>query len=102
MTPAPASKVRPIPGTTLDTEFFWRSGADGVLRMQRCVSCGALLHPPGPICRYCHGRDISVVTLSGNGTVAAFTVNHQQWLPGFDPPYVIAVVALDDDSRARL
>ncbi|MDT5160136.1 MAG: hypothetical protein QOC90_446, partial [Mycobacterium sp.] len=31
--------------------------------------------------------------VSGQATVAGFTVNHQQWLPNFPPPYVVAVVA---------
>ena len=34
--------------------------------------------------------------------VAGFTVNHQQWLPDFPLPYVIAVVALEEDDGARL
>ena len=35
--------------------------------------------------------------MSGRATVVGFTVNHHQWLPGFEPPYVIANVALDED-----
>ena len=40
--------------------------------------------------------------VSGRATVAGFTVNHQQWLPAFPPPYVVAVVAIEEDSSARL
>jgi acetyl-CoA acetyltransferase len=40
--------------------------------------------------------------VSGRGVVAGFTVNHQQWLADFPPPYVIAVVALEEDEGARL
>src|SRR4029077_9889098 len=40
--------------------------------------------------------------VSGRGVVAGFTVNHQQWLPDFPPPYVIAVVALEEDDGGRL
>ena len=29
-------------------------------------------------------------------------MNHQQWLPAFPPPYVVAVVALDEDPSVRL
>jgi acetyl-CoA acetyltransferase/uncharacterized OB-fold protein len=94
--------IRPLPFVTPETEFFWASGQDGILRVQQCASCGACLHPPGPICRYCKSRDIKIVALSGLGTVAAYTINHQQWLPSFDPPYVVAIIALDEDSRVRL
>ena len=40
--------------------------------------------------------------VSGRGVVAGFTVNHQQWLADFPPPYVIAVVALEEDDGVRL
>jgi acetyl-CoA acetyltransferase len=40
--------------------------------------------------------------VSGRGTVIAFTVNQHQWLPGFDPPYVVANVALEEHRSVRL
>ena len=40
--------------------------------------------------------------MSGKATVIGVTVNHQQWLPDFEPPYVIANVALVDDPSIRL
>ena len=93
---------RPLPLLSLETGFFWTSGQDGHLRIQRCQACLSYLHPPGPICPYCHSREIEVVDVSGHGTVVAFTVNNHQWLPGMVPPYVIAIVALDEDDRVRI
>jgi uncharacterized OB-fold protein len=40
--------------------------------------------------------------VSGRATVAAFTVNRQNWIPGFEPPYVVAIVELDDEPDVRL
>jgi uncharacterized OB-fold protein len=40
--------------------------------------------------------------VSGNATVAAYTVNRQAWIPGFEPPYVVAIVELDDEPDVRL
>jgi hypothetical protein len=40
--------------------------------------------------------------VSGRGTVVAFTVNRHRWLPGFEPPYVIANVALAEDPTVHL
>jgi acetyl-CoA acetyltransferase len=40
--------------------------------------------------------------VSGRGTIVGLTVNAHQWLPGFDPPYVIANVALAEDHRVHL
>lgn len=43
----------PLPQLTLDNEFFWKSGADGKLRILRCQDCSSYIHPPQPACRYC-------------------------------------------------
>jgi acetyl-CoA acetyltransferase len=40
--------------------------------------------------------------MSGRGVVIGYTVNAHQWLPGFEPPYVIANVALAEDSTVHL
>jgi acetyl-CoA acetyltransferase len=40
--------------------------------------------------------------VSGRATVVGFTVNAHPWLPSFDPPYVIANVALEEDATVRL
>jgi len=40
--------------------------------------------------------------VSGRGTVIGWTVNAHRWLPDFDPPYVIANVALEEDPDVRL
>jgi acetyl-CoA acetyltransferase/uncharacterized OB-fold protein len=93
---------RPLPTPTLASAPFWASGLDGVLRIAHCQHCDAYIHPPAPTCAYCESNDIAFDPVSGRATVAAFTVNQHQWLPHFDPPYTIAVVALAEDDRVRL
>jgi acetyl-CoA acetyltransferase/uncharacterized OB-fold protein len=97
-----AAPGRPLPLVTAENEFFWTSGADGSLRFQECRSCESLIHPPAPVCRYCRSRDIAVRAVSGNATLAGFTVNHRFSLPGMPAPYVIAQVAIAEDPRVRL
>jgi len=94
--------VPPLPQLTPANEWFWTSGRDGTLRIQGCDDCNALVHPPVPICPVCRSRSWSPVEVSGRATVIGFTVNQHQWLPGFEPPYVIAVVALAEDASVRL
>jgi acetyl-CoA acetyltransferase/uncharacterized OB-fold protein len=94
--------MRPLPELTPANEWFWTSGADGVLRVQGCTDCGELVHPPVPICPYCQSRAAKPVEVSGGGTVVGFTVNAHRWHPDFDPPYVIANVALAEDPRVHL
>jgi acetyl-CoA acetyltransferase/uncharacterized OB-fold protein len=94
--------VRPLPQLTPFNEWFWTSGADGRLRVQGCTDCQALVHPPVPICPACGSRSWSPTVVSGRATVVAFTVNAHQWLPGFEPPYAIANVALAEDPSVHL
>jgi acetyl-CoA acetyltransferase/uncharacterized OB-fold protein len=94
--------MRPLPKLFPWNEWFWTSGADGTLRIQGCDECGALVHPPAPVCPSCRSNRSSPRAMNGRATVIGFTVNHQQWLPGIDPPYVIAIVALADDPTIHL
>ncbi|MDT5092362.1 MAG: hypothetical protein QOH60_1725, partial [Mycobacterium sp.] len=93
---------RPLPPVTGETEFFWSSGADGVLRFQECTACSALIHPPAPVCRYCRSRAMGIREVSGKATLSGFTVNHRFSLPGMPAPYVVAQVAIIEDPRVRL
>ncbi|MDG2304759.1 MAG: OB-fold domain-containing protein, partial [Candidatus Binatia bacterium] len=93
--------MRPLPERTPENEFFWTSGAEGVLRFQHCGPCERFVHPPQPGCPTCGGQ-LEVHDVSGRGTVVGFTVNHQQWLPDLAPPYVVALVAIDEDPLVRL
>ena len=94
--------TRPLPELTVQNEFFWTAGGDGVLRIQECRDCEALIHPPQPVCRYCRSRNMGVRDVSGKATLSAFTVNHRFGFPDLPPPYVVAQVAVVEDPRVRL
>lgn len=93
---------RPLPMITPDNEFFWTSGAEGLLRVQECTACAALIHPPQAVCRYCHGQQLGTRVVSGVAVLIGFTVNHRFALPGLPAPYVVGQVALVEDQRIRL
>ncbi|MEL7210278.1 MAG: Zn-ribbon domain-containing OB-fold protein, partial [Actinomycetota bacterium] len=82
--------------------FFWASGEDGRLRLQHCDDCDRFHHPPQPLCPYCHSTALEPKPVAGTGVVASFTINHQPFMPGFDPPYPIAFVEIDEDPTIRL
>ncbi len=92
---------RPRPSDDPLTAFFWASGADGVLRMLGCTDCGFWLHPPSPRCPQCLSAKVAPQPLSGRATVATFTVNVQQWVPGQEP-YVYAIVEFPEQVGLRL
>ena len=81
---------------------FWTGGEVGELRFWRCQQCGWWLHPPGPICPECLSTDLAVEATSGQAVVHTYTINHQPWIPGFDPPYVVAIVELPEQEGLRL
>ena len=52
-------------------------------------------------------RDVSRATLPPKQFLAGplyipITVNHQPWIPGFDPPYVVAIVDIEEQEGLRL
>jgi uncharacterized OB-fold protein len=93
---------RILPRVNDENRFFWTSGEDGRLRFLRCDECGFLVHPPSPICPECLCKRLTPTAVSGRATVATFTVNHQPWIPGYDPPYVVALVEIDEQPSVRL
>lgn len=93
---------RILPRLSDDTEHFWTGGADGELRFLQCRSCGHWIHPPAPICPVDLSKDLAVAAVSGRGVVHTFTVNHHPWIPGYDPPYVVAIVELPEQEGLRL
>jgi uncharacterized OB-fold protein/acyl dehydratase len=112
--PGPVMRPRISP----DTAFFWAGTAAGELRIQRCGGCGALRHPPGPMCPHCgavqrtspgnspggdsaggRGGDPGYVVAAGTGEVYSYVVHHHPPVPGKALPLVIALVQLPEGVR---
>ena len=81
---------------------FWQSGETGRLELLRCTACGTYVHPPAPVCPKDYGTALEWAPVSGRARVATFTVNHQQWMPGPELPYVVAIVELAEQPDVRL
>jgi uncharacterized protein len=92
---------RLLPRLGSPDEHVWTGGEHGELRFLRCQDDGTWIHPAAPRCPMCLGKDLEPEATSGKGVVHAKTVNHQAWIPGYDPPYVIAIVELDDQPGLR-
>lgn len=95
-------ELRLVPAPSAESRAFWTGGQRGELLISRCHDCGHFFHPPGPACFRCRSRDVAPEPVSGRATVAAFTINRQNWIPGFEPPYVVAMVELEDEPDVRL
>jgi 3-oxo-4,17-pregnadiene-20-carboxyl-CoA hydratase alpha subunit len=101
--PAPASATPPTdvlrPVVSRDTEFFWQGTARHELRIQRCGGCGALRHPPGPICPACGAASPGYDIAAGTGVIYSYVVHHHPPVPGRQLPIVIALVQLAEGVR---
>lgn len=93
---------RILPAVTPENEHFWKGGAEGELRFLCCRDCATWIHPPAPVCPVCLGRESEVRAVSGRARLHTYTINHQPWIPGFDPPYVVAIVELEEQEGLRL
>ncbi|HVB41597.1 MAG TPA: OB-fold domain-containing protein [Streptosporangiaceae bacterium] len=89
----------PRPVVSPDTAFFWAGTAAGELRIQRCADCGALRHPPGPMCPRCGSPNPTYQVAAGTGEVYSYVVHHHPPVPGKQLPLVIALVRLDEGVR---
>jgi uncharacterized OB-fold protein len=95
-------QLRLAPSPTAESHAFWTGGRRGQLLINGCHACGHFFHPPGPACWRCRSTDVAPEPVSGRATVAAYTINRQNWIPGFEPPYIVAIVELDDEPDVRL
>jgi uncharacterized OB-fold protein len=105
----PTTEPPLLPLVTPDTAFFWDGTAAGELRIQRCATCGALRHPPGPMCPACGepatagvaglagGEGYTVA--AGTGEVFSYVVHHHPPVPGKRLPMVVALVQLPEGVR---
>jgi uncharacterized protein len=93
------SVTRPDPLVTEDSEVFWLAADDSRLVAQRCSACGALRHPPRPMCPHCHSLDFEPQELSGRGTVYSFAVLHHPQNPAFEYPVLAALIDLEEGVR---
>jgi uncharacterized OB-fold protein len=92
-------RMRPAPSMTADSQFFWDGVKDGRLLIQRCATCGALRHPPRPMCPHCHSLTWDTLESSGKGTVYSFVMPRHPQLPFFDDDYIVALIELEEGTR---
>ena len=89
----------PRPRQNQDSAFFWDGVEKGELRIQRCAGCAALRHPPRPMCPHCQSLDWDHVVASGRGHVYSFVVHHHPPVHGFEVPFTVALVELEEGTR---
>jgi uncharacterized OB-fold protein len=95
---------RPLPVPDASSAPYWAACADHVLKLPRCARCGVFTLPPDVACPNCHSLepDFAYERVSGRGRVRTWTVIRQSFLPGFDVPFALVDVELDDQPQVRM
>jgi len=65
------------------------------LKGLKCSDCGALTVPPKATCQECSSSNLSVTTLSGEGTIKTFTVIRVS-PEGLEAPYIVVLTELEE------
>ena len=68
--------------------------------MSHCPTCDRFFHPPAATCPTCAGG-ASPREVSGRGSVYTYTVNRHPYHPDVPPPYVVAIVELDEQPGLK-
>ena len=94
------SPARLAPSMSPDTQFFWDGLKSRQLLVQRCGGCGALRHPPRPMCPRCHSLEWTPIESSGRGTIlSAVVMRHPQYPWWFETDPVVVLVELEEGWR---
>jgi uncharacterized OB-fold protein len=89
---------RALPAITPETAHFWEGTRAGELRLQKCAACSHVYFPPRPFCPQCASANVGILRASGRATLHSYVIHHRP-VPGFTPPYSIAVVQLEEGPR---
>lgn len=91
------TRMRPPKG--FDNAWWWDVVDKGEIPIQKCGDCGALHHPPRPMCNQCQGTSMDWVPACGVGKVYTYTIMHHPQFPGFEYPFIAALVELEEGTR---
>ena len=90
---------KPLPYPTPETQRFWDGCRKHELWLPFCPSCNDYFFYPRPFCPRCFSWNVDWKQASGKGTLYTFAIQYRPQAPGFQPPYVTAIVQLDEGPR---
>jgi uncharacterized OB-fold protein len=93
---------KPVPVPDAASLPFWEAAKQHRLVVQHCDACGRDQYPPDLICRHCQSDRLTFQDASGRGSVYSFAVYVRSFMAGFEAPYVLALVDLEDRKDVRM
>lgn len=92
---------KPLPHITPDNRPFWEAARRHELCLPRCLECGYVWYPLGPLCPQCLSERCEWQRLTGRGKISSWVVFHKAYFPAFadDIPYPVVQVELEEGPR---
>jgi uncharacterized OB-fold protein len=94
-------RKKPFPIPDINSAPFWKAAQEHKLKLPKCQECGHIAFPPRPSCPRCFGA-MEWTEMSGRATVFSYSIMHDTFIRGFDPPFLTAQVELEDQAGLRL
>lgn len=92
---------KPLPKPDPVTKPYWDSLKEHAMKIQKCNDTGNFFFYPRGISPFTGSTNTSWEAVSGNGEIYALTIIPTQrsaW-PGFEAPYVVAMVELEEGPK---
>ncbi|MCO5089595.1 OB-fold domain-containing protein [Bosea sp. (in: a-proteobacteria)] len=90
---------KPLPVIDDHNRRYWAATREGRLELPRCDACGAFHTYFEPWCNACGHEGVHWEQLSGRGRIWANCRFHKVYFPGFETPYNVAMVELEEGPR---
>jgi uncharacterized protein len=97
-----SDRMRPLPDVDDPQNApFWAGTQRNELRMQKCLVCGYVRWPPGPLCPECQSPDSDWTPVEPRGTLYSYATYHRAFDSAFAAviPYTVALIELSSGPR---
>ena len=86
------------------TEFNRAFFTSGTLKLQQCIACKSMQHPPGEVCFTCGEVEFEYVGADERGTISSYTIVHHPVHEVLKSvvPYNVVVVQLDEFPHVEI
>ena len=88
-----------IPQPNVDSQRYWDGCKRHELWLPYCSKCDEHFFYPRPFCPRCFSWDTAWRQASGRGTLYTYAIQYRPQAPGFEPPYITAMVRLEEGPR---
>ncbi len=87
-----------VPQATPETQPYWDGLKEGKLMLQRSKASGQAYFPPRPFFPGDPSQEVEWFQASGKGSLHSYVISHRP-PPGYEAPFAIAVVLLDEGPK---